>query len=322
MTRTTALLFAALAITSCDNASEDAEPRTASLELDDADDADDADDVEAAPTPERTFGRERGHHGKRGHEGRHDPSGQICEVVSCSEAQLEQVKAAFASPERREHGERHERPDMSAANAALAQAFAGDGFSEADLKTWAARLPERPDHADGGERHLQTMSELHTILDAAQRKTLAETITVGEMFGKPRCNHEGSDHRTRMLEHFCEPLACTDAQKTELTAVFDQRHDGPDREALAAAFVADTFDADAVAGLMERRPEHVNATLVAVHGVLTAEQRATLAERIAERGPWALLGKGGKHGKRGRHGKRRGKRGGERELADEAREFG
>ena len=73
------------------------------------------------------------------------------------------------------------------------------------------------------------------------------------------------------------------------------------------------------------RPEGMASTIVAIHGVLTAEQRATLAERIGERGPRALMGKGGKHGKhgkRGGHGKRRGKRGGKPELADEGREFG
>ena len=53
---------------------------------------------------------------------------------------------------------------------------------------------------------------------------------------------------------------------------------------------------------------HTDETLVEIHGVLTAEQRTTLAERIEEHGPRALMGRGGKRrgGKHRGHGKMRG----------------
>lgn len=294
----TALFLAALAvsITACDSNTEDSnDPRVAELDL-----ADDAADLEA---PE---GHERGHHGKRGKRGLHDPSAEICEAVSCTDAQVEQLKAAFAPPERPEKGERPERPDMSAANAKLAEAFASSSFSASDLQAWGAQLPARPEHgASPGER----MSELHTILTAEQREVLATKIEAGELLGhggrkgKGERKPDGADFEARKAEHqarrvddFCASLSCTDAQKTELGAIFESRHaDRPDpeegRAALAAAFRAESFDADA----LPQRKGHgeMDETLVEIHGVLTAEQRTTLAERIEEHGPRALMGRGG-----------------------------
>ncbi len=306
----TALFFAALAVsvTACDNDAEPTnDPRVAEYDLAE----DDADDE--APEGRR--------HGKRGMRGHPDPSAEICEAVTCTDTQREQVRAAFARPERPARDERPERPDMSAANATLATAFASSNFSESDLQAWAAQLPERPERPDRGAERADTLSELHTIFTASQREVLASKIEAGEVFGhgpkgrgKGKRGPEGEEARegekaSRRVEGFCEPLSCSDAQKAELAAIFESKHEGrpnsdEKRAALAAAFRADTFDTDALPERKERGPGEMNSSIVEIHGVLTAEQRATVAERIEERGPKALMGRGGKH--HGHHGKKRG----------------
>jgi Spy/CpxP family protein refolding chaperone len=243
--------------------------------------------------------RSRGHHG-RGH---HGFAGKVCEVVECTDDQRAQVKAAMGM---RDHEERPERPDMSEANAALATAFAGEGFSAADLEAWRKGLPERPEWR---AHKLEAMSELHTILTAEQRATLAETIAAGELMG--RRHHRGDDakHVSRRVDRVCERLECSDSQKEQLVAVLEAAHERrSDREegrkAMAEAFASDTFDVDALPR-HEHRPE-IGRVLVEVHGLLTPEQRAMVAERIAEHGPRAFMGKHGRHGKRRGHHRRGG----------------
>ncbi|MBV1857771.1 MAG: Spy/CpxP family protein refolding chaperone, partial [Nannocystaceae bacterium] len=263
------------------------------------------DDLEA---PEE--GRHR-KHGKRhgSHEG---PSAEICAAIECTDAQQEQVKAIFARPERGERPEHGERPDLSAAHADLAKAFATANFDEADILAWAEGLPsrsERPSH------RLDAMSELHAILTAEQRSALAQSVSAGEVFanrrGGKRHSKEGDKDSNRRVQHFCEPLDCTEDQETELAAVFAEKHASrPDsqarQDAIAEAFKADTFDAEGVQESCGHDPADEAGTLALVHRILTAEQRTILAERIAEHGPGALMGKGGGHG---RHRKGRGRRG-------------
>ena len=284
----TALFLAALALAACDSDSEEpADARIAELDLEDAD----ADDT-------------REHHGRHEMRRHRDRAAELCQAVSCTDAQAEQVQSAFAPPER---GERPERPDMSEANATLSKAFASETFAASDLEAWAAQLPERPER---GQHHLDTLSELHTILTAEQRTALADKITAGEFFG-PRHHgkRSGEKDHAHKVERFCEALECTDAQQTQLTEIFETKHAKAEhhesrRAAVAAAFAADSFDADALAASMKPDPTAKHDVLVALHGVLTPEQRATLAERIAERGPRGILGKHGRHGKhrRGRDG--------------------
>ncbi len=304
----TALFLAALALAACDSEPEDpSEARLAELDAED-----DLEDL--AEPPHRK-------HGKR--HGSHDgPSAEICEAIECTEAQQEQVKSIFARPE---HGERPERPDLSAAHAELAKAFATPDFNEADLLAWAEQLPDR---SERGSHRVDAMSELHTILTPEQRTALAAKVSAGEVFaGRRHGKHErpeGSDHAERRIKHFCESLDCTEAQRTELTAVFAKKHESrPDpqarQDAIAEAFKGDTFDAEGLRESCEHDPGDDAGTLAEVHTVLTPEQRTVLAERIAKHGPRALMGKGGKHG---RHGKRRGRHGGRRGGRDGGPEFG
>ncbi len=297
----TALFLAALALVACETETADPSARAAELEIDADDDGEELDDAQ------------EGRHGKR-HRA-HDGAGtEICEAVACTDAQQEQVKAIFARPERGERGERPERPDMSAADAALAKAFASEDFGEADLRARAEQVPAR---AEDKSHRLEAMSELHAVLTPEQRTAFAAKISAGEVFagrGEGRRKHkgaEGDEHASRRIEHFCEPLDCSDEQKAELTEIFAaKRESGPDgqarKDALAAAFGADTFDADAVRDSSGHDPAAAGAMLVEIHAVLSPEQRAVLAERIAERGPRLHMGKGGKHGRKGKHRGRRG----------------
>lgn len=298
MQRTT-LFIAALCLTACDGDTEDEnlDARLAAIEVDESDDLEDEH-------------HERRHRGKRAHR---DPSDRLCEAVSCSDEQREQVKAAFAPPQRKA-----ERPDLSEANGVLSRAFAGEDFSQADLDTWVSNTPERPDRA---AHHLETLSELHTIFSADQRRVVATQIANGQLFGR----HHGSRHHHRdgeghHIERFCRPLDCTDTQMIALGELFAERPDhDANRQALAAAFEADTFHADAVSDLLGP-PPNADTTIVAMHGVLTADQRAELAQRIAEGGPRAVMGS-----RRGRHGKHRGRGKGDcdkRRDRDEGPEFG
>ena len=307
----TALFLAALALAGCDSEPDDlSEARLAELDAEE--------DVEDLDAPQE--GR-HSKHGKRGgsHEG---PSAEICAAIACTDAQQEQVKTIFARPEQGERPEHGERPDLSAADAALAKAFATPDFGEADLRAWSEQLPARPDRSS---HRFDAMSELHTILSAEQRTALAEKVSAGEVFagrGEGHRKHERSDadeHKGRRLEHFCEPLDCSDAQKSKLAEVFANRHESrPDpqsrKDAIAAALQSDTFDADALRESCEHDPAASASSVVEVHAVLTPEQRAVIAERIAEHGLRALMGKGGKHSGRGKHRGRRGGRHGGRDF--------
>ena len=142
----------------------------------------------------------------------------------------------------------------------------------------------------------------------------------------------------------CAIAECTDAQKDSLKAAMAARKDAraaareaadKDRE-VAARALADAFRGDRFSAAdLERfeaamKPHHdararaQAALLVELQGEFTPEQRARLADAVAERGLGELLGdKHGKHGKRGKrgergdghHGDKHGRRGGHRDRA-------
>lgn len=110
----------------------------------------------------------------------------------------------------------------------LAKTFAGTDFGQADVRAWTEQMPARPDRKS---RHFDAMSELHTILTAEQRTALAAKVTVGEVFAGRKKGHrkhersEGDEHKGRRIEHFREPLDCSDAQKAELTEFAAKKHE-------------------------------------------------------------------------------------------------
>ncbi|MCB9701019.1 MAG: Spy/CpxP family protein refolding chaperone [Myxococcales bacterium] len=128
--------------------------------------------------------------------------------------------------------------------------------------------------------------------------------------------HRG--HKGPPGARLCAMVECSDAQASAVAELFtknrpekgDHRPDfaamSGDHAALADAFRAGTLSADDLAkhraslAAAMPAPERRGDLLVGLHGILTPEQRALVADKIAERGP-GFLG-GGKHGKHGGHG--------------------
>jgi Spy/CpxP family protein refolding chaperone len=308
--RTTSILFVALALGACDSAEPTTNPQP-----DEIASADDDEESEAAPDA-----LARGHHGRHGKGWHGPPSDRLCEKLDCTDQQRTQIDALFERPDRRE------RPDDSAARQALAAAFRGDAMSTADVEAYVNATRPATDRA---AEHVEKLAALHGILTAEQRATLADEIEEHGFFGGGRGGRHGkwadkkgdgagaAKHIERKVEKLCEPLACSDDQEQKIAAIVGQaKADRPevDRDAhhaaVAAAMRAESFDTAAVkkeleAGKAKHDERHAARAevAVAIHDVLTAEQRAKVADRIAEHGPEALLGHG-KHGKHAKHGKR------------------
>lgn len=125
-------------------------------------------------------------------------------------------------------------------------------------------------------------------------------------------------HAERKVEHLCELVTCSDEQQTKLeTVVADAmadmappappKVDDAAKTKLAAALRADSLTVAELEPLLDAmrpaKPDkhaQMGELLVSIHALLSAEQREIVADELAEHGPRALMGKGGKH-----HGKRR-----------------
>lgn len=280
--------------------------------------------AEAPASDDRTHRTGRGHGGAK-------KLIRLCEKLECTDEQLVRI-AALTERLKPERDERL-KGDVVAANQALAEAFRGDAFAVADLEAW--RAAAKPVGEEGALAPV--VVELHGILEADQRDVLAQKI---ERHGLPFAGGKGKHHRGRKhgrddeagaeraahkAARLCVPLSCAPEQEQQIAAVLQARPERPEvpeaaRLALAEAFRGASLSEAAVRAYLdaaaETRAQHQatkHAQIVAVHALLTPEQRATLADRVQQDGPRALgLGKGksGKHGKgHGRGGKRRGPRG-------------
>lgn len=328
MTKASSLMFAlslSVLALACDTGEDPVEERAA--ELDASPDAVDA---------------ERGHHarGERGHrdEGERAKHGaqRLCSEIACSDEQLAQITELFTSAHEQADPEAHEARKAAhrATNQAIADAFTADEFDVSVLEQ------AKRDHMGEGheDRMIEMATGLHGILTPEQRATLADRIEAhGPMFiGHPgkrghhgkwagkRGHHGEGEHdpATRIakkVDHMCEVVTCTEDQRTQLSATFEgvrdeqvAAHEGregdkPDFGPLAAAFRAETFDAEAARAAMgagkamheARVLEHTKAfaaVVAEIHDILTPEQRRVVAEAIAEHGLHAMMGKGkGKH---------------------------
>lgn len=130
-------------------------------------------------------------------------------------------------------------------------------------------------------------------------------------------------HAERKVERLCELVTCSEAQQAQLVTVVSEelasmtppappKLDDTAKARFATALRAESLTLAEVEALLDAmrpaKPDNhaekhaqMGELMVAVHALLTPEQRAIVADEIAEKGPHALLGKG--HGKRG-HGKR------------------
>lgn len=277
--------------------------------LEDPDTLDDRSAMAAPDQAEPGAPHEHAHHGGKGKK-----IDRLCEALACTADQRVRIEGV---------AERlwSERPgpkgDRRAANAALAQAFGDAGFSSDALRAYHAAVG--PDEEEIEALMAEAVVELHGVLTAEQRATLAEKIAERglPLVGGhgPKRGGEGPDEGrgARLTERLCAAVTCTEAQAAEIGRLVQARPERSavpqaEREALAAAFRGEALAdepvhayLDAVAKARVQDREAMEASVVALHGVLTPEQRAALAAQVAEDGPRAL-GLGGKHGK-GRHGK-------------------
>lgn len=271
-------------------------------------------DDEAEPSEARAADPAQAHGGFK-----HNPVDKLCDLVSCSDEQREDILALMPAPPKRE------RPDSAkrdAANLALATAFRSDAFSTDAVVAW------RTAKHDGDKRPRPTAEMIvgvHDILTATQRDTLADVLEArgaGALFGK---GHHGKDkdgkgkagkkgdRAQRFAADLCERIDCHDDQATAiataLAAAKPSRERNADADAaFAEAFRGDTLDARTVttylAGLEashEKEAAQKDAAIVAIHRVLDAEQRSVLADEIADHGLRAIMPERGHHGRGGKH---------------------
>jgi Spy/CpxP family protein refolding chaperone len=291
-------------------------------------------------------------HARHGKHGKHNPADRLCAELECTDAQAAQITALMSDlrPERDPAAHEARKAARGEAHEAIADAFRAETFDASVLERVA---PERGDKSERDAKMVAFAAELHALLTPEQRAKLADRVAEGGpmLFGHHKGKHgKHGKHGDWKAEHgegegkakgdpaekiaakvgkLCEPIACTEAQVSQLTATFTDAHEAR-REARAEhkvdkvdkldfAPVADLLRADTLdqaklrVALAERhaeggehkgaRAEHMGALLAEVHGILTPEQRAIVADKIAADGIHGVLGKGGKHGKRGGKGK-------------------
>ncbi len=261
-----------------------------------------------------------------GHERGQAKLDKLCAEIECSDAQREAIADLLADA-------RGPRPDHDARKAefeALATAFRADTL---DL----AALPQPPEPGEHKAELAKMIVGLHDLLTPEQRETIATKIEQdgpmaflghhgpghhGKRGGKhgKRGDVEGkrfdpAAKAERKVERLCGVVSCSEEQSEALTTIFTdhvadkapRERPEPDTAALASfadAFRAEQLDAATVEGMLDAMRPQADARpnpgelLVAVHGVLTPEQRDLLADKMLEEGPRALLG-GKRHGKRG-----------------------
>ncbi len=279
--------------------------------------------AEAAPVATDAPPREeRAHHRGKGHK-----LDRLCEKLACTDEQRVRIEGLAD----RLWAERPEPTgDRDAANRALARAFGGDAFGAADLQAYHAAAGPDVDEMDA--LLVEAVGELHSILDEGQRATLADKI---EKRGLPfmrggrggRHHGEPDEHRgAELAERLCESITCAEEQEARIAGLVEGLPEPgqvpqEDREALARAFRGEALSDDAVNAYLDAAAKARVAAraafegkVVELHGLLTPQQRATLAEQIAEDGPRALglSGKGSHGHEKGKQGKkhdREGKKG-------------
>lgn len=156
----------------------------------------------------------------------------------------------------------------------------------------------------------------------------ADEPTTNERAAEVQSDAEGEDdkrgeHAKFAVDKLCSELECTEAQATKIAELFAAKHESrddgdrdADREArevaraehnktIAAAFRADTFDPSVLdRAKPDREGEHAErmiAFATELHAILTPEQRAKLADKVADGGPMFFIGKHGKHHGEGPH---------------------
>ncbi len=226
---------------------------------------------------------------------------------------------------------------MSADKQALADAFRADTLDPEVLIRGAGQAKEQARKMKGAVA--DGLVGVHAILRPEQRAILADRIERrgarwigGRGRGKKHGRRgkrgarrgDGGEHHAAgpghavkpaasTIERLCERVSCTEDQAAEIKELVTRDFPtsaGDERirinAALARAFRGEGFGPSdveahmkAVEALRTKRATDRKAKMVAVHGVLTPEQRAIVADRIEEFGLRGFMG----HGPRGRHGR-------------------
>ncbi|MFO0634042.1 MAG: hypothetical protein U0168_14445 [Nannocystaceae bacterium] len=196
----------------------------------------------------------------------------LCELVQCSDAQAQSLAALLPAGA-------HARPSeqtLTAANAALADAYAAADFDTDALAAW--REAVHGDESPALPLDAKTLVAVHDVLDDDQRDIVADRLERGGPFALVGGHHRDGEHRghpggkgdkrskgpkgpargdkPRDAEHaakaaakLCAPLSCSEEQQTQIAAVLSDaagaRHGRPDRSETDAAF-AEAFRADAL----------------------------------------------------------------------------
>lgn len=250
---------------------------------------------------------------------------RVCGVLACTDDQegivAEHMGAMRVGPLR---GPRRASVRNAEADAAIADAFASGTFGPEALQSFQTAV-----NAADDDSQWKTIADgvvaIHGALDAEQRQTLAAQLAQQGLpwllHSRPGGSDKGPGARTidpvrraeRMGKRLCEKLTCTDAQQSSMVAALGKLTYGVPTpaaeatEALATHAKGEAMTEAAVTAYLKaeaeqrRAQDHANdAVWLQVHTFLDADQRATLAEVIRNRGYRALGGGRGRARKNGR----------------------
>ncbi|MCA9660169.1 MAG: Spy/CpxP family protein refolding chaperone [Myxococcales bacterium] len=281
-------------------------------------------------------------HEARGEHRRRAPGERLCATIECSGEQEAQIADLFAKnrPAKGDFKAHHEAGQEQ--RKALADAFRAGTLTADDLRAHHEAMKEKMAKRDPGamlvELHaLLTPEQRAIVADKMETRGLhffggkhGKRGKHGDDFkgDKPMKDgdHAGKHeaHMGKRIDKLCAKVECTDEQRATLEAKAAAAHEArvADRDAhkeaktaakqaLAQAFRGDSFsaaDVDGFKGSMESmhgaKASDMEAMILDLQALFTAEQRGVLADKIEKHGVGALMGKHGKHGKRGKHGKK------------------
>jgi len=254
-----------------------------------------------------------GHHGRKDHhKGSHSPSSKLLKYALKTLDLTVEQQAALESlrDSKKDRKGRGDRGDHADFHAALVKALETGELDRAAFDAAAAAKNERFEQKQR-ERN-EKLATLHATLTPEQRKTLVDTVRAKQEQDASKRSHKGDDRRKGRggkrdhrgkgkLQHMLKGIELTAEQQAQIDALKAkgeaQRPTAEDRaekkeeklaemNALLDAFVADDFDpaASAPEPLPLKDPLDKYGFQVeqfeALLGILTAEQRAQLAEKI------------------------------------------
>lgn len=216
------------------------------------------------------------------------------------------------------------KPDFAAQKAAFEAAFKSDTFDPGSL---TANRPTPPVMSDTVLDFIVAQTaKVHDILTAEQRAQLASAAPADAPANRPSPPADAASRESQHLDDLATRLGLSDDQKTQLQAIFADEATTrqtemetrrtqmeAERTRLNSLLSADSLDTAALKTLLQARAsapkaDDAFATLVKIHDLLTADQRATWLT-VAQHGP-QMGGPGGHGGPAGPDAMESGGRGG------------